>query len=146
MTTRGYLLTSSGITIAEEDHVPTEVIQDAKGRQYATVFPHNELECGFSFANLETITLEGPGQIERHRTISQILYIVSGHAEVYSPDGGIRVLAAGDSVGVPAGVFHALRPTGTRPVKMMCVNVPAWREGDTEFYEDRPVEWYGAHA
>jgi mannose-6-phosphate isomerase-like protein (cupin superfamily) len=68
-----------------------------------------------------------------HREIEEIYYLVSGTGVMTVGD-EMREVSAGDAVFVPRDHRHALRNTGSEPIKLILVCGPAF------FYEDQVFE------
>lgn len=77
-----------------------------------------------------TLPKGGVIQASRHKTVSQIWYVLSGTGELWleppSHKGQVTPLAAGTAVTVPLGYSFQFRNTGSADLEIFIVNTTPW--------------------
>jgi mannose-6-phosphate isomerase-like protein (cupin superfamily) len=65
----------------------------------------------------------------RHKTVEELWYVVSGHAEMWRSQGDreeVVVIGAGVSLSIPLGTSFQFRALGTVPFAAVGVTMPPW--------------------
>ncbi len=83
-----------------------------------------------------------PGQAHRfhiHPHMEEIIYVLSGAAEQWL-DREKRLLGAGDSLYLPAGMVHATYNAGNQPLEFLAILTPAKNPGPpvVDVYDQEP--------
>ena len=84
-----------------------------------------------------------PGQVSRatrHRTVEESWYVLDGEADVWrrAPSAGastVTHVSPGDALNIPAGFTFQVRVTGSRQLRLLCSNAPAWPGPDEAIAE-----------
>ena len=89
-----------------------------------------------------------PGRVSRavrHRTVSEIWFVLGGRGEMWRGDGdggSVDVLEPGVCLTIPAGTPFQFRSLGEEPLTAVAITMPPW-PGDEEAI---PVEGFAAWA
>lgn len=78
-----------------------------------------------------------PGQsthAHRHLLSEEIYHVTAGSGEMRLCEECFEI-KVGDTVCIPPGTVHALRNTGTLPLRVLCCCSPAYAHEDTELVE-----------
>jgi mannose-6-phosphate isomerase-like protein (cupin superfamily) len=70
----------------------------------------------------------------RHRTVSELWYVLSGSGEIWRRQGSreeVVALSPGTCVSIPVGAAFQFRSTGDAPLEVVGVTMPPW-PGDGE--------------
>ena len=82
--------------------------------------------------SLAEATLPAGGETERHyHKVSEELYYLLEGAGVMEIDGEEREVGPGDSILIPAGVWHQIK--ATEPMQFLCCCAPPYAHEDTYF-------------
>ena len=77
----------------------------------------------------------------RHRTVSEMWFVVGGRAEVWRRFGAeesIVAVATGDALTIPLGTHFQYRTLGDVPFEFVMSNMPAWPNADEAVTADGP--------
>jgi oxalate decarboxylase/phosphoglucose isomerase-like protein (cupin superfamily) len=99
--------------------------------------------AGLTFG--EVVLLPGMGHDRHnHPESEEVLYVLSGEGEQMVDDREPFPVKAGDTIYVPAAVFHSTRNTGWAPMRLLAVYNPGGAEnalrGLPDFREHAPGE------
>ena len=78
-----------------------------------------------------------PQQVNRatvHATVSEFLYILEGHGEIWRDDGtesNVTQLTPGTSIDIPVGTAFQYRNISDTELRFICISMPPW-PGETE--------------
>lgn len=106
--------------------------------------PLTSQATGAKNAELGLQTNTSPGGIHCHLRQEETLHFLHGVGQVWR-DGQIHTVGPNNSVVIPPGVSHAVRPTGVR-IEFFSIFSPLFDPNDKADLAERPVEWYGEHA
>jgi mannose-6-phosphate isomerase-like protein (cupin superfamily) len=87
--------------------------------------------AGLPGASMAQFTL-APGGVSvpvRHRTVSELWYVVAGHGEMWRRQGdheAVVPLGPGTSLSIPVGTDFQFRAAGEEPLEAVGVTMPAW--------------------
>lgn len=70
----------------------------------------------------------------RHRTSEELYHITAGTG-LMELDGETFEVGRGDTVCIPPGSPHAIRNTGTEPLRILCCCAPPYGDEDTELLD-----------
>ena len=99
------------------------------------VSPETEEGAGLTFG--EVVLLPGKGHDRHnHPGSEEVLYVLSGEGEQTVDDGEPFHVKAGDTIYVPARVFHSTLNTGWEPMRLLALYNPAGAEKALETLPD----------
>lgn len=81
-----------------------------------------------------TIPAAGVTRLHRHQVTEEIYHIIAGTGLMRLGDQAFAV-AVGDTVLIAPGTPHAIRNTGTTPLRILCACAPAYAHEDTELLD-----------
>ena len=77
----------------------------------------------------EVVVMPGGGHDRHnHPDAEEILYFLSGEGQQMLDDGEPFAVAAGDTIYIPAGVYHSTRNTGWEPLRILALYNPGGPE------------------
>lgn len=102
------------------------------------VAPATTPGAGLSFG--EVIVMPGQGHNRHnHPGSEEILYVLSGGGQQMVADGEPYPVQAGDTIYIPADVFHSTHNTGWEPMRVLALYNPAGPERDLATLPDAVV-------
>ena len=105
--------------------VPTQTFEWGAIKWFVT--PDSTQGAGMTFG--EVVLLPGKGHDRHnHPASEEILYVLSGEGRQMLDDGEPFPVQAGDTIYVPAAVFHATVNTGWEPLRLLAIYNPGGPE------------------
>jgi len=97
------------------------------------IHPDSDERAQMSLA--EARVLPGAATMSHVHAKSQEIYHISCGSGLMSLGDEVFEVAPGDSVLIPAGVWHSVRNTGSGPLKILCCCCPPYSHDDTILLE-----------
>jgi oxalate decarboxylase/phosphoglucose isomerase-like protein (cupin superfamily) len=113
------------VQAVDPNAIPTQTFDWGAIKWFVT--PELTEGAGITFG--EVVLQPGRGHDRHnHPESEEILYVLSGEGEQMLDDGAPFEVKPGDTIYVPAGVFHATKNTGWEPMRLLALYNPGGPE------------------
>ncbi len=104
--------------------VGTWDLDDLAGKPTELIFQHKHTGLGFDFGKIYRTKENNPGEVHTHDAQAEVIFTLTGKAELWIEPDQLIQLVPGVGVAVPSGLRHQLRVDNEEGVTLFTMLTP----------------------